>query len=123
MDFTWMYFSTNGRISRKQFWIYNLLLNVPFIAFALSCGAFLSENSANEAIIVAQLVLFWPSVSVQAKRWHDRGKSAAWILIGLVPIIGGLWTLIELGILSGQEGDNEYGASPLEIEPPTLRVA
>ncbi|TGR16409.1 DUF805 domain-containing protein, partial [Mesorhizobium sp. M8A.F.Ca.ET.197.01.1.1] len=48
-----------------------------------------------------------------AKRWHDRNKSGWWTLIGLIPIIGGIWLLIELGILEGTRGANQYGPDPL----------
>jgi hypothetical protein len=47
-----------------------------------------------------------------AKRYHDRDKSAWWILICLLPIIGGIWQLIELGCLRGTEGSNDYGPDP-----------
>ena len=32
-----------------------------------------------------------------------------WVLIGLIPIIGALWLLIELGFLKGTDGPNRYG--------------
>ncbi len=46
------------------------------------------------------------------KRYHDRGKSAWWYLIQFIPIIGGIWALVELGFCSGDDGDNEYGDGP-----------
>jgi len=30
----------------------------------------------------------------------------------LIPVIGGLWTLIECGFLDGTPGSNKYGPSP-----------
>lgn len=62
------------------------------------------------------LVLLWPALAIQAKRWHDRDKSAIWILINFVPFIGGLWALIENGFLAGTDGDNHYGSNPLISE-------
>ena len=32
-----------------------------------------------------------------------------WVLIGLIPIIGGIWLLIELGFLKGTDGPNRFG--------------
>ena len=59
-------------------------------------------------LIVSALFLY-PSFALATKRWHDRGKSGWWSLIVFVPIIGGLWALIELGFLPGEEGVNAYG--------------
>jgi uncharacterized membrane protein YhaH (DUF805 family) len=62
---------------------------------------------------IAALILLYPSLALYAKRWHDRGKSGWWTLIGLIPVIGGIWILIELGILRGTNGPNQYGPDPL----------
>ena len=69
---------------------------------------------SNPVSIIAALALIYPAIVLYAKRWHDRGKSGWWTLIGLVPIIGGLWMLIELGFLKGTDGDNQYGPDPLK---------
>ena len=50
-----------------------------------------------------------PSIIVYIKRFHDRDKSGWWVLIGLIPIIGGIWLLIELGFLKGTPGPNRFG--------------
>jgi len=55
----------------------------------------------------------WIGLAIAAKRWHDRNKSAWWILIVFVPVVGGLWYLIECGFLKGTTGSNKYGADPL----------
>ena len=52
---------------------------------------------------------WWVSLAISVKRWHDRGKSGWWVLIGFIPIIGGLWALIETGFLGGDPGPNQYG--------------
>jgi uncharacterized membrane protein YhaH (DUF805 family) len=58
--------------------------------------------------IVALLALI-PAIIVQLKRFHDRDKSGWWLLIGLIPIIGAIWLLIELGFLKGTPGPNRFG--------------
>ncbi len=60
-------------------------------------------------LLIVTLLFLYPSFALATKRWHDRGKSGWWSLIALVPIIGGLWYLIELGFLGGDEGANQYG--------------
>ena len=54
-----------------------------------------------------------PSIGVSIRRLHDIGRTGWWILIALVPVIGGLWYLIECGFLPGTPGPNNYGADPL----------
>ena len=51
--------------------------------------------------------------AVYAKRWHDHNKSGWWTLIALVPFIGAIWLIVELGILEGNRGANQYGPDPL----------
>ncbi len=50
------------------------------------------------------------------KRYHDRNKSGWWVLIVFVPVIGGLWYLIECGFLRGTPGPNNYGPDPLAAD-------
>jgi uncharacterized membrane protein YhaH (DUF805 family) len=59
----------------------------------------------------------YPAIAVYAKRWHDRGKSGWWTLIILVPAIGSIWLLVELGFLRGTPGANKYGPDPLGAVP------
>lgn len=67
-------------------------------------------------IYTINILFLWPSLAVQAKRWHDRDKSGLWILINFAPYIGVIWALIETGILPGTVGDNVYGRDPLQIQ-------
>lgn len=59
--------------------------------------------------IITLLVLAWVELAVSAKRWHDRNKSAFWILFSFIPIIGTIWTFVELGFFRGTKGHNRYG--------------
>ena len=54
----------------------------------------------------------WISLALQVKRWHDRGKSGWWVLLGCIPYSGAIWSFIELGCLRGTDGPNEYGHDP-----------
>ena len=40
------------------------------------------------------IVILVPTLAVTVRRLHDVGKSGWWILISLIPIIGGIWLLI-----------------------------
>jgi len=116
-DLKSLYLSMNGRINRSKYWLFGV---VAFIIIGVIAG-FLDgilglsfEGSPYGPIsTIVILAMIYPSICIQGKRWHDRNKSAWWILINLVPVIGGLWTLIECGFLRGTVGDNRFGADPL----------
>ena len=64
--------------------------------------------------LIFMLIITWPALAVQAKRWHDIDKSAWWILINFIPLIGTMWALTALGLREGNQGENKYGKDPLE---------
>ncbi len=112
IDWAWLLFSFEGRINRAKFWAAGIVLwGVSWIVAMIAVGV----NSGFLWFIASIffLLIIWPSLAISIKRWHDRNKSGWWVLIGLVPIIGGLWALIETGFLPGTVGPNEYGLDPL----------
>jgi uncharacterized membrane protein YhaH (DUF805 family) len=62
---------------------------------------------------IVGILSLWFNLAVYAKRWHDRDKSGWWTLISIVPVIGFVWILVELGCLPRTEGPNRYGTDPL----------
>ena len=64
--------------------------------------------------LITLLVLAWIELAVSAKRWHDRNKSAVWILFAFIPIIGQIWALVELGFIKGTKGHNRFGPDPIK---------
>jgi uncharacterized membrane protein YhaH (DUF805 family) len=120
-------FSFQGRVNRAKFWLVALgIFVVEVILFAaISGGAAMSGDPEQIAAAIGPLagvVIFalvviatWISIAVAVKRYHDRNKSGWWVLIVLVPVIGGLWYLIECGFLRGTPGPNTYGPDPLAV--------
>lgn len=111
MDYKSLLLSFEGRIGRQTYWmcflaIFGIALVIAFIGTQMGVlGAII--------LVVFYIGIIWCGLAIQAKRWHDRDKSAWWILIGLIPVIGPLWALIENGFLKGTEGDNRFGPDPL----------
>lgn len=103
--------SLDGRISRRTFWRVGVFgaLGVGLVLTALLRIAGLSVETTE---IVTSLGLAWPMIAVSAKRWHDRGRSAHWVLINLIPTLGPLWALIDNGAVPGDPGPNAYGPPP-----------
>ncbi|MGI9665923.1 MAG: DUF805 domain-containing protein [Acidimicrobiia bacterium] len=112
MDWQHLLFQFDGRINRAKFWAGVVAVFVVVLIVAIV--AVIANSSAVWTLYALVVLLsLWPNLALSIKRWHDRGKTGWWVLIGLVPIIGGLWALIETGILAGDEGPNEYGPDPL----------
>jgi uncharacterized membrane protein YhaH (DUF805 family) len=57
------------------------------------------------------LAVFIPNLAVAVRRMHDQDKSGWWILIGFVPLIGGIWLLV-LYLIGGTAGPNRFGPDP-----------
>ena len=118
-------FNFQGRVNRAKFWMAALgLLVVDLILIALlGSDVAMAHNQqeaftvtgalASTALVVFLAVVTWISLAVTVKRFHDRDKTGWWVLIVFVPVIGGLWYLIECGFLRGTEGPNPFGPDPL----------
>lgn len=94
-------FSFEGRINRKTYWAF-------YLPFLLLC-VLIRESSQPEILYALfTIIVFWPALAVQVKRWHDRNKSGFWVLINLIPILGQIWATFELGFLPGTDGENRF---------------
>lgn len=117
-------FTFQGRIPRRTYWLWSL---VPVFVIALLMGLIMplattppavegGEPQVNPIVsilmVLCYIPLIWIGFAVGIKRWHDRGKSGWWILIGLIPLIGGIWTFVECGCLRGTMGPNRFGEDP-----------
>ena len=109
MSFVQLYFSFEGRINRSTYWLKWVLPEILIYAF-LFYVTFASLNVA--PLVIGILILVWPHLAIEVKRWHDLNKSAWWILIWFIPIIGPFWALIELGLEEGTGGRNQFGPEP-----------
>jgi len=108
----WLLLHPDGRISRSTFWLLTLLTFASFCGSVLAVGAVASAEVTEFVFVMLHLPLIWITLALQFKRWHDRGKSAFWALIALIPLLGVVWTFVELGCLRGTVGPNPYGDDP-----------
>jgi uncharacterized membrane protein YhaH (DUF805 family) len=60
------------------------------------------------------LAILLPGLGVSIRRLHDTGRSGWWLLIGLVPFVGGI-TLLVFTCLDSAPGANAYGPNPKEV--------
>jgi uncharacterized membrane protein YhaH (DUF805 family) len=115
MSWSQFLWSFDGRIGRRDYWLRFVLpaVIVNVIAQALAEGL----QSILLGVVVGVLV-FWASIAVGAKRCHDRDRSGWFQLISLIPIVGTMWLIVELGFLRGTPGPNRFGPAPSAQPPP-----
>lgn len=120
MNWKNLLFSFEGRVGRGPFWMFFIVMLVVIGGmFGVSMMSMLNAEDPTSAgtmasvpMMIAMLILIWPALAIQAKRWHDVDKSAWWILIGLVPVVGGLIALVFNGFIAGTPGANRFGPPP-----------
>ncbi len=130
MDWKTLLFSPSGRINRARYWITLLIIDAAFMVVylpvVLSIDKDLGPNAIQGIFLVVVgilgIALSYCGIILAIKRFHDRGKSGWWVLISLVPLIGGLWFLIECGFLRGTTGRNRFGADPLAPNDDIIQV-
>jgi uncharacterized membrane protein YhaH (DUF805 family) len=114
MNWAWFLFSFKGRISRKPFWIFNLIVFAGAILLGMFTDISDDVKEMSRPQIMFMIWILWPSLAVQAKRWHDVDKSAFWVFINFIPLLGPIWALVENGFIRGKTGANRFGPDPLE---------
>ena len=85
MDWKWLYTSTEGRISRKQFWLGAVILFAVMlvISVVLAPLSMMSPMLAGWIGLVVFLVFAWPGYTLSLKRSHDRNQGNLIILISM----------------------------------------
>jgi uncharacterized membrane protein YhaH (DUF805 family) len=140
MNWTYLFFSFDGRISRKQFWIGSSIV-IAVSAFNEILFYYLDNHWLTG---IADLALLYPDYAVVFKRAHDR-EMPVWIpvlslmlcvLLEIIVILGldgpydnptplylgtslpliaiALYLIIDLGFRRGARGPNRFGPDPLE---------
>ena len=105
----------DGRARRKEYWMFALFNIIIILALGLVEGLLgigdLGGSGYGPLSLIYSLGIILPSVGVAIRRLHDTGRSGWWLLITLIPILGGLVVLVFM-ILDSQPGSNQYGPNP-----------
>ncbi|MGE5071925.1 MAG: DUF805 domain-containing protein [Anaerolineae bacterium] len=118
MSLSRILFSFEGRITRRTFWYYLAGLALVGLAARLIDGAIAARAAGNTGGGFGCFSVFYvllggiSLVAVGVKRFHDRDLPGSRMLIGLIPILGQLWLLYELGFHDSAPGWNMYGPDP-----------
>ena len=107
----------SGRARRREYWSFTLFCVIVGVLFqvvaTLGAGIDGAEGATIPSIAgnVFCAVTFLPGLAVCIRRLHDIGKSGWWVLISLVPCVGGIILLV-FTLLDSQSGSNTYGPNP-----------
>ena len=116
--------SFSGRINRGTFWKINLTAVVLIVLLGVGAAILIPQiapamkGAGESGGIVFTILLFavyglaiWISLATAAKRWHDLDKSAWFVLLNIIPLVGFL-AFLYVGCVPGTEGQNRFGDVP-----------
>jgi uncharacterized membrane protein YhaH (DUF805 family) len=106
------YADFSGRARRKEFWYFNVF------HFLLVLGLLAVDTAAGfdgYLIVLYGLAMVMPAVAVGVRRLHDTGRSAAWLLINVIPIAGTI-VLVFILLQDSQPDTNDFGPNPKLME-------
>lgn len=105
------YFDFKGRSTRRQFWIFTLVvILLGFLGLVIDTA--LSNSEGGPLIVTALLTLphYIPALAAGVRRLHDTDRSGWWLLIGIVPL--GQLVLLAFYCLQSTSGTNRFGPTP-----------
>ena len=106
------YATFEGRISRTKYWKFYAITALFFLATVLIDLLIIAISDdaiyAGFLSLIYFAIMFLPLLAASVRRLHDTGKSGWYILINLIPLLGGIILLIML-LLPGMKSSNIYG--------------
>jgi uncharacterized membrane protein YhaH (DUF805 family) len=113
------YTDFDGRADRPEFWWFALInVIVSLVLWVIGIALIGGVSGGQILAVLYGLVTLLPVLGVEIRRLHDTNRSGWWILISLIPIIGGI-TLIVFLAGAGTRGPNRFGPEP----PPRSRMS
>ena len=115
------YADFQGRSRRKEYWMFALGVVIVAIVLSIIEGILIIEGIQSESgniggaygplSAIFLLAIIVPAIAVQVRRFHDQDKSGWWVLLGLIPLLGGIVVLVFM-CLEGTRGPNRFGPDP-----------
>lgn len=97
-----------GRSRRKEYWSYSIACLIASMILGAIDGAIFGREVLSA---ILGLILLVPSFAAMFRRMHDIGKSAWWLLLLIVPLVGWL-VIFVFSLMDSQPGTNRYGPNP-----------
>lgn len=103
------YFDFSGRARRKEYWMFTLF-NLIAVTILVVVGMMISHERGIILPWLYELAVFLPTLGALVRRLHDTGRSGWWVLIQLVPLVGGI--IVFVFTVLDSVPDNQYGPNP-----------
>jgi uncharacterized membrane protein YhaH (DUF805 family) len=104
-----------GRARRKEYWYYGLFAWIILGVLAAIGRMWGTHGGYIYGLFdLYLLATFIPNLAVGTRRLHDIDRSGWWLLLGLVPVVGGIILLI-FALQDSQPGANQYGPNPKDL--------
>lgn len=124
VNLVWLLFSFNGRINRVQFWLGMVGASVGCMLLLFMLGVLFGPmSSTNPAhafssffymLTPVWLLSSWSGFALQVKRLHDRGRSGAWTMLPMLPMVMITWSMVT-AIVSAIAALKNGAAANLEV--------
>ena len=111
------YVDFTGRSRRREYWffvLFNILISMALGAIDGMLGLGNAQIGTGLLSSLYGLAVLLPSLGYAARRLHDIGRSAWWLLLIFIPLLGPLVILV-FTVLDSQPGDNAFGPNPKGI--------
>jgi uncharacterized membrane protein YhaH (DUF805 family) len=112
-------FTTDGRIGRLRYLAWSMVLMLACLPlFAVAAGFFaVSEILGGLLMLLLAIAVAVVGIMFGVQRLHDIGWSGWLLLVTLVPVVGGVFSLL-MFIIPGSTEANRFGTPP----PPNSRA-
>ncbi|MEM1152989.1 MAG: DUF805 domain-containing protein [Pseudomonadota bacterium] len=113
------YATFSGRASRAEYWWWFLALFLLMVMLRVLDGAVIApalgfqpfaEEAGTPLSTLILLAVFLPNLAVGVRRLHDTDRSGWWLLIGLIPLLGGL-ILLYFFVQPSDAANNRFDTS------------
>ncbi len=88
-------------------------MSMPADAYGFS---YMTDHSMGWLSGLFALAMLIPSIAVGVRRLHDTDRSGWWMLLVLLPFLGGLILFVFM-VMGGTRGPNRFGSDPVEVGP------
>lgn len=104
-------FTTKGRLGRADL-LYGVLVPLTVLALVAYGIDAVTQTLVPFATLVVSVVALILAIPPLVRRLHDRGRSAWFFLVLLIPFVGALWFIVETYFRKGDGTENRYGPVP-----------
>ncbi|MVM40851.1 FAD-binding protein [Spirosoma sp. HMF3257] len=108
LPLSYLLFTNRGRIPRSTYWLVSTFIWSTFYVLHTVLHEFVNEG----ATYVLYPLLLGSLVATANKRLHDTNRSGYWLLTVLIPVLGPLWLIYQLGFRRGDKQPNTFGTVP-----------